>query len=248
MQRGYIKIWRKMEDSGLLQMHSTFALFMHMLMKAAYKPVRIGMVDLKRGQLVSGRFKLAEAIGISDRQIRTCIDKLHKLQIVTSESTSHYTIYTIVNYDEYQDSDTSSDQPNDQQPTSWRPTTDQQPTTIQEANTLSIKEVKKETKPSAAFALPDWINKNHWDLWVASRKKMTPEQKQMQVDKLLKWKNDGLNFSGALEDAAANGTQGLFLPKHNGSVYKTPDQRRSENMDRSIDIFLGNSSGEVIDV
>ena len=156
MNRGYIKLWRKTEDSGLLQMHSTFALFIHMLMKATYKPIRVGMVDLERGQLLTGRIKLAEAIGVSDRQIRTCLDKLHKLQIVTSKSTNHYTVYTIVNYNEYQDLDTQIDQPNDQQQTNNRPTTDQratnnrpttdqQPTTIQEANTLSIKEAKNKT-------------------------------------------------------------------------------------------------------
>ncbi len=81
--------------------------------------------------------------------------------------------------------------------------------------TNNQKPITKESKTSAAFALPDWINETHWDLWVASRKKMKPEQKQMQVDKLKKWKDDGLDFVGALENAAANGSQGLFLP--NGS-------------------------------
>lgn len=67
-------------------------------------------------------------------------------------------------------------------------------------------------KTDAAFALPDWICKEHWDIWIKARKKMTPEQKQMQVNKLKAWKDEGLDFAGALANAAANGTQGLFLP------------------------------------
>ena len=65
---------------------------------------------------------------------------------------------------------------------------------------------------SSTFVLPDWIDKTHWDIWVKARKKMNDDQKQMQVAKLKSWKDEGLDFSGALANAAANGTQGLFLP------------------------------------
>lgn len=67
-------------------------------------------------------------------------------------------------------------------------------------------------KHSAAFALPDWVNSAHWEMWVKSRKKMTHEQKLGQVDKLAAWRDAGLDFAGALQNAAINGTQGLFLP------------------------------------
>lgn len=73
---------------------------------------------------------------------------------------------------------------------------------------------KPNKEPSAAFALPDWIDKTHWDIWVKARKKMNNDQKQMQVDKLKKWKDEGLDYAGALANAAANGTQGLFLPNN----------------------------------
>lgn len=231
MHRGYIKIWRKLEDSGLLQMHSTLALFMHMLMKATYKPCRIGMVELERGQLITGRIKLAEAIGVSDRQVRTCLDRLHDLNILTSKATNHFTVYTIVNYNEYQDIDSSIDQPIDQPPTNKRPTTDQPPTTIQEANTLSIKEVKKETKEASAFALPDWINSDHWNLWIKTRKgkKLISEQMQSNVEKLEKWKIAGLDYGKALKDAADAGWQGLHEPKN--GYQKSPKADNFETKD-----------------
>ena len=47
---------------------------------------------------------------------------------------------------------------------------------------------------------------------------MNPAQKQMQVDKLKAWKDDGLDYAGALANAAANGTQGLFLPNNGKQI------------------------------
>ena len=75
---------------------------------------------------------------------------------------------------------------------------------------------KKDRKPAQApeFVLPDWINRQHWDVWhsTAKRKKATVEQKQMAVDKLAEWRDAGMDYATALENAAIGGNQGLFLP------------------------------------
>jgi len=73
----------------------------------------------------------------------------------------------------------------------------------------------KEKDSSAAFALPDWIDRTTWELWLKTRKgkKMIPEQMQAQVDKLSKWRDAGLDYAKALADAATAGWQGLFEPK-----------------------------------
>ena len=78
-------------------------------------------------------------------------------------------------------------------------------------------EDKKEDTPrkrSATFAIPDWINSDHWNVWHSSpkRKKATTKQKQLAVNKLDAWRQDGLDYAGALENAAMGGYQGLFLP------------------------------------
>lgn len=74
---------------------------------------------------------------------------------------------------------------------------------------------KSKSKTSAAFALPDWVDRTTWDLWLKTRKgkKMIPEQMQAQVDKLAKWRGEGLDYAKALADAAGAGWQGLFEPK-----------------------------------
>jgi hypothetical protein len=80
-------------------------------------------------------------------------------------------------------------------------------------------DIKPKT-PSAAFALPDWIDRPTWELWIKTRKgkKMLSEQMQAQVNKLDGWRQQGIDYRKALADAAANGWSGLFEPKKpNGS-------------------------------
>ena len=109
MQRGYIKVWRKLEESGLLQMPNTLALFMFLLMNAMYKDCKVGtatgVVELKRGEYISGRKKLAADLNQSERKIRTSLSRLTELGIIDQQTTSRYSVYAIVKYNEYQDSD-----------------------------------------------------------------------------------------------------------------------------------------------
>jgi len=132
-------------------------MFIYMLTEAAHKPSRFGTVDLQRGQLVSGRHKLAEHLALSERSVRTCLQHLHDLGMITSQSTNRFTVYTIVNYGQYQDNTQPTDQPIDQQATSYRPTSDQLPTTIQEAKNERIKEKNKYIPPISGELLTDWL-------------------------------------------------------------------------------------------
>ena len=206
MQRGYIKVWRKIEDSGLLQLHGTLALFLYMVLQAAYKDKRVGTVDIQRGQLVTGRFKLAEAVGLSEQSTRTSLQHLIDMGMITSKPTNKFTIYTIVNYGQYQDIDTTINQQDNQQLTNNQPTTNQQLTTTKEGKKESIKE-------KLPFVLPTWVDEDCWNLWLSKRKKMDDDQKRMQIKKLEKWKNAGLDYQDSLFNAAANGYQGLVEPK-----------------------------------
>jgi hypothetical protein len=106
------------------------------------------------------------------------------------------------------------------------------PNANHEPLTINHKPKNTETQKSAAppFVLPDWINSSHWETWhsTAKRKKATPEQKQMAVDKLAAWRNAGEDFAVALENAAIGGNQGLFLPNKpfaKTSTGETPYQK-----------------------
>lgn len=140
MQRGYIKVWRKIEDSGLLHMPNTLALFMFMLFNAMYKDCKVGtstgVIELKRGQYISGRKKLSTDLEQSEREIRTSLDRLVNLEILTIKTTNKYSIYTVVNYEKYQ----ANDQQTTSTETNKRPANDQQTTTKEELKNLNIKE------------------------------------------------------------------------------------------------------------
>jgi hypothetical protein len=62
--------------------------------------------------------------------------------------------------------------------------------------------------------LPGWINQSHWDAWHScdKRKKTSDRQKQMAVEKLGQWREAGIDYAAALENAAIGGWQGLFKP------------------------------------
>jgi DNA-binding transcriptional regulator YhcF (GntR family) len=141
MERGFIKIWRKTVDSGLLQMHGTLAMLVHLLMNATHKPVKrgtkYGIVSLERGQGVLAIRTLAKDLKLSVQSTRTSLERLKNMEILTLQSTHHYSIYTVVNYDKYQ----SVSEEVTHSATHLQHTSNTPPTQEQELKHLSIKEI-----------------------------------------------------------------------------------------------------------
>jgi uncharacterized protein YdaU (DUF1376 family) len=95
--------------------------------------------------------------------------------------------------------------------------------------------LKREKTAPIGFPLPDWVNVQHWDAWHsnAKRKKATNAQKQVAIDKLDGWRLSGDDYAGALENAAAGGYQGLFLPdKKNNSISSAKQPKSFAQQDR----------------
>jgi len=123
-----------------MQIPNTLALFMFILLNATHTPRRQGsphgLIDLKRGQYMSGRKVLAIKLNQTEQQIRTGLDRLEKLEILTIESTNKFSIYTIENYNVYQ----AHEESDNQEATNKQPANNQRITTKQELNHLSIEE------------------------------------------------------------------------------------------------------------
>jgi len=117
-------------------MHGTLALFLYLLLEATHRKIRCGMVELERGQVSKGRYQLSEAVGLTPQQIRTCEKNLVLLGMIERKSTNKFCIYTIVNYSEYQDIDST---PN-KQVTNNQQTTNKQVTTIQTHKHINTQE------------------------------------------------------------------------------------------------------------
>jgi hypothetical protein len=86
---------------------------MHLVSKANHKDGRWQGIEIKRGQLITGRKTLKTETGISEQSIRTCLSNLKSTNEVTIQSTKHYSVITICNYERYQGVD-NQDQPSNQ--------------------------------------------------------------------------------------------------------------------------------------
>ena len=152
MERGYVKLWRKCLDSGLLQNGPAWQLFGYLLLKTTHRPHRQivgGMVfDLEPGEVVFGRVKAASDLGLSEKQIRTAFELLKKLEIVASRSTNRCTVVYFVNWHRYQDEGPADGQqegqPQGQQTASRGPAEGQQRATNKNVRTKK-EEIKTDT-------------------------------------------------------------------------------------------------------
>lgn len=132
--QGWISLHRKLLEWEWYSDTNTKCLFIHCLLKANHREKKWNGITVERGQFITGRDKLAQELHMSVRQVRTALDKLKSTNEITIKSTNKYSVITVVNYSEYQDRATKSDQQNDQQATSKRPANDQQTTTTNNVN------------------------------------------------------------------------------------------------------------------
>ena len=136
---GWVKFHRKIEEWEWYTDVNTFKLFFHLILKANHKDKTWKGVEIKRGQLLTGRKQLAKETGLSEQNIKTSIKHLKMTNEVTSKVTNKYSIITITNYDSYQDEKDEASQQTDPQLTSNQPATNQQLTT-----TKNVKNGKNE--------------------------------------------------------------------------------------------------------
>lgn len=133
MEQGYVKLWRKCLDSGLLKNHTAWQLFGYLLLKATHRAHRQlvgGMVfDLQPGDVIFGRSKAADDLCVGEQSIRTALKLLEKLEIVTSKATNKCTVISFVNWDRYQDEQPAPNQQTNQHLTSNQPAPNQHLTT-----------------------------------------------------------------------------------------------------------------------
>ena len=133
---GFVKLHRKMIEWGWYSDCVVKDVFIHILMVATFKPTKYLGHDLKPGQAVIGRKKLAKELGFSEQQIRTALKKLESTGEISLFSTNKFTIATVENWEFYQ----GGDDEDNQQSTNNQPTNNQQITN----NQPHLKNVKKD--------------------------------------------------------------------------------------------------------
>lgn len=214
MNRGFIKVWRKTVDAGWLQNHKLCAFWLWCLLKATHKEydliVGCQQVHLMPGDFVFGLNKASEELAMSIRSIRTIINFLKKSQNLTIKTTNKFSIISIVNWDIYQQTETTIDTQNDKLPTSYRQATD---------NKQECKEHKNvKNNIISDFILPEKIKKETWDAYLEMRKVIkkpaTEHAKKLIIKKLLSMTDDP---NLVLEQSIQNSYQGVFPLKTGGN-------------------------------
>ena len=103
---GWIKLHRSIIDSAVFSDSDVLKVWLWLLCNVAYDNhdvVYLGkVIPLKQGQIITGRQKLSQQIGMSEGKIYRAINILKNLGNITVKSNNRYSIITVGNWAKYQ--------------------------------------------------------------------------------------------------------------------------------------------------
>jgi len=111
MSTGWIKLHRQLLEWGWYDDINTSRLFVHLMLTANHKDNNWRGIQIKRGSRLTSLDKLSSETNLSVSKIRTAIKKLISTNEIASKSHSQHTVFTMINYDMYQDDDKENDKP-----------------------------------------------------------------------------------------------------------------------------------------
>ncbi len=145
--RGYIKLWRKLDESDLFRRHTgAFMVFCHILMNAVYKEHKMYLggqsVTLPPGTYITSIKRIGSHLNLTDMKVRHAVKYLVATEIVTKKTTNKYTIFYVQNWAKYQSNEenVTSKVTNEQQTNNKRVTTNKERKKERSNNKKSKKE------------------------------------------------------------------------------------------------------------
>lgn len=110
MNRGWVRLWRRIIDDEVFQDPVLLKVFLWGLLKASHKEIAVSvktgrgvtMVRLKPGQFIFGRHQAAKELLLNPSSTRNKSVKLQTLQIWDIKPDNHFSIVTICNWEIYQ--------------------------------------------------------------------------------------------------------------------------------------------------
>ena len=114
MSIGFVKLYRKLINWEWYSDINTCRLFLHLILTAKFKDEKWRGIDIKRGQVLTGRISLAKSTSLTESQIRTAISKLKSTNEISIKITNEFSIITLTNYELYQSKLETNDQQNSQ--------------------------------------------------------------------------------------------------------------------------------------
>lgn len=196
MEKGYIKLYRAIDENELLANDNTcYIVFMKLLTHA----------DRTTGTYATGRFRLASICNLKPTTLYAALKRLESMTMIRQRSDNKMTRISICNWDKYQ-------QPNDNGMTTLRRAND----TKQEEEKEREKEYKKDTNVSLAktprYGKPE-INElmDEWEKIVGYKIQSKVQNNRNAVSNLLKKYNSAQMIQLLRGVEVANRTQ--YAPK-----------------------------------
>ena len=157
MATGWVKVHRQALENGWLKNHRLWAFLSYCLLKASHKETTVTVgyqrVQLLPGQFVFGRKQAAADLDMTERQIRTVLNRLISGQNLSVQTTNKFSIVTVVNWRAYQGDSDDIDHQNVQQVTSKCPASDHK----QELKNEKKKEIPSSSGDEAGAKVADFF-------------------------------------------------------------------------------------------
>ena len=100
----YVKISRKILDWEWYTDINTKVLFLHILLKANWKPGRFQGTEVPRGSLATSQQNMAAETGLTIKNVRTALKHLENTGEVAVRRHPKFSVITVKNYNQYQSS------------------------------------------------------------------------------------------------------------------------------------------------
>ncbi len=190
MEKGWIKLHRIFTEWEWFQDSQMVHLFLFLVIAANSRDGIWRGIEVKKGQIITGRKELSNKTGMPEQTIRTCLLKLKLTKLITVVSTNKYSIITITKFDQYQShnqlfNDTeyqflpaesaltkTSDQPQNEplhnHPANQRPTSDQPATNQQLTTNKNNKKYKNYKNNKNSTSTPDFEKINFFEIYHSS--------------------------------------------------------------------------------
>ena len=126
---GFVKLPNDLAEWAWVNDNNTLAVYIRLILKAAWKDRQYKNINLKRGQVVTTIPQIAEQSNLTVQQVRTVLDRLKSTGKITVERTTKFSIITLIEYDcDIQDNSQDNAPTTDKQQTNNRQVTDRQQT------------------------------------------------------------------------------------------------------------------------
>lgn len=141
MDNTYIKLFRKMLSWEWYKDTCTTRVFLHILLRANYKPSKYKGMDIDAGECVFGRKQWAEELGLSEQQVKTALKHLKSTNEITIKSTNKFSVVRVEKWAFWQIEEGGTTSKVTSKLTNKQPTTNQQLTTSKESKKVINKEL-----------------------------------------------------------------------------------------------------------